>query len=182
MEIDEIFKIAAAVIGSLGGGALIVAAFANWLGGIWAKKMLQNERAKHAEDLENIKAELEVLKTKDVTRHHDKLSTYREVIGIVSVMLSELEEVSSGKKETISTEAEKYFSVNRSKIYGYISLVSNQEVMDGYNELFDYLIQIIYSGEKGEWSEMRDKADVMLNAMRQDLGINEGNISYRGEF
>lgn len=181
MSIDDIFKIAAAIIVSLGGSALIIAVSANWLAGIWAKRMLQNERAKHSEKLENIKTELDLMKQKDVTRHHDKLSTYRDVIQIVSEILRELEAVTTGRKSTVNEEAEKYFSINRNKAYGYIALVSNQEVMDRYNDLFDYLMPIIYEGKKGAWVEMRSKADAMLNAMRRDLGINEGDINYRGE-
>ena len=84
MDIEDIFKISAAIIASLGGGALIIAACANWLAGIWAKRMLQNERARHSEKLENIKTELDLLKQKDVTRHHDRLSTYRDVIQMIS--------------------------------------------------------------------------------------------------
>lgn len=181
MNTDEIFKVAAAIIASLGGGVLIIAACANWLAGIWAKRMLQNERAKHSEKLESIKTELDLLKQKDVTRHHDKLSTYRDVIKIISEILRELEAVATGRQQNITDEAEKYFSINRTKAYGYIALVSNQEVMDRYNDLFDFLIPIIYEGKQGAWAEMRSKADDMLNAMRRDLGINEGDITYRGE-
>ena len=129
MSIDEIFKVAAAIIASLGGSALIIAACANWLAKIWAKRMLQNERSKHSQKLESIKTELDLLKQKDVTRHHDKLSTYRDVINIISEILRELEAVSTGKQKTITDEVEKYFSINRTRAYGYIALVSNQEVM-----------------------------------------------------
>lgn len=181
MSIDDIFKIAAAVIASLGGGALIIAACANWIAGIWAKRMLQNERAKHSEALESIKTELDLIKQKDVTRHHDKLSTYRDVIKIISEILRELEAVSTGRLQNITEDAERYFSINRTKAYGFIALVSNQEVMDRYNNLFDYLIPIIYEGKQGTWAEMRSKADALLNAMRRDLGVIEGDITYRGE-
>lgn len=177
---NEIFAIAGAVITSIGGGALIVAACANWLAGIWANRMLQNERAKHAEKLESIKLELDVLKQKNVTRHQDKLNAYRDVISILSEILRELEAVAIGKQKTISNEAEIYFSKNRTKAYGYISLVSNQEVMDQFNDLFDFLIPIIYEGKEGSWVDMRRKADAMLNAMRRDLGVNDGDIVYRG--
>lgn len=180
----ETFKIAGAIIASLGGGALLIAIFSSWLGSIWAKRMLQNERAKHAEKLENYTKELELLKDKSLTRHHDKLSAYRESINLVSEILSELEAVAISKKDEISPCIENSFSVNRNKIYGCIALVSNQEVMDSYNALIDFLIPIIYKQNQptqGSWEEMRSKADTMLNAMRKDLGINDGEIYYRGE-
>lgn len=178
---EDIFKISAAIIASLGGGVLIIAVCSNWLAGIWAKRMLENERAKHSEKLESIKTELDLLKQKDVTRHNDRLSTYRDVIRMVSEILRELEAVALGKQEKISKEAEIKFSINRNISYGYISLVSNQEVMDKFNELFDFLIPVIYEGEQGAWEDMRTKADAMLNAMRRDLGINDGDIIYKGK-
>lgn len=96
---EDIFKISAAIIASLGGGVLIIAVCSNWLAGIWAKRMLENERAKHSEKLESIKTELDLLKQKDVTRHNDRLSTYRDVIRMVSEILRELEAVALGKQE-----------------------------------------------------------------------------------
>lgn len=182
MNYENIWEIALAIIASLGGGALLVATFANWLGGIWAKRMLQNERAIHAEKLESIKNELDLLKQKDVTRHHDKLATYRDIIHMVCEILRELEAFTIGKKDKIDPNVEAMFSLNRNKAYGYISLVSNQEVMDRYNELIDYFIGVMYHENDGTWKEMRGKAEAMLNAMRRDLGINEGDISYRGNY
>ena len=181
MGIEDIFKVSAAIIASLGGGALIIAAAANWIAGIWAKRMLQNERAKHSEKLESIKAELDLLTQQNVTRHHDRLSTYREVIQMISEILRELEAVALGKQKEINIESERNFALNRTKSYGYIALVSNQEVMNKYNELFDFLIPIIYEEKQGTWADMREKADALLNSMRRDLGINDGDIIYKGE-
>jgi hypothetical protein len=180
MNIDEIFKISAAVIASIGGSALILAAFSSWLGSVWAKRMLQNERAKHSETLESIKKELDLLKQKELTRHFDKLAIYKDVVHLISEILRELEAVSTSKHSSINSDVEHSFSLCRNKAYGYISLVSTQEVMDKYNDMIDFFIPIMYEGEKASWTEMREKADALLNAMRLDLGIKEGNIVYRG--
>lgn len=181
MTIEAAFKIATAIIVSLGGGAFLILAFSSWLGAIWAKRMLQSERAKHAKLLENIKNELDIIKQKDLTRHHDKLTLYRDIVCIISEILRELEAISTLKQETISEDVERSFSLNRTKAYGYISLVSSQEVMDRYNDMIDYFIPIIYEGKTSPWKEMRSKADSLLNSMRKDLGINDEEIFYRGE-
>ena len=180
MTIDDIFKISAAIITSLGGGALLLAAFSSWLGGLWAKKMLQDERAKHSETLESLKSELDLLKQKDLTRHFDKLSIYKDIVHVVSEILRELEAVATSKQETISPEVEHNFALKRNKAYGYISLVSSQEVMDRYNDMIDFLIPLIYENKNSTWEEMRLKADSMLNAMRLDLDIQDSKIIYRG--
>lgn len=191
MSMEEILKIATAIIASLGGSALLLGAFSHWLGGLWAKRMLQDERAKHEQSLqelkakneaalEDLKAQIDTLKQKELNRHFDKLAIYKDVIHIVSEMLRELEAMASLKQASINPEVEHSFALNRNKAYGYISLVSCQEVLDKYNDMIDFFIPIVYEGGEATWEEMRDKADSMLNSMRKDLGINEGNIVYRG--
>ncbi|NMH64148.1 hypothetical protein [Shewanella salipaludis] len=180
MNIDEVFKIATAVIASVGGSALILAAFSSWLGGVWAKRMLQNERAKHSEALEGIKKELDLLKQKEITRHFDKLAIYKDVVHLISEILRELEAVTTKKQRAVNPDVEHSFALCRNKAYGYLSLVSTQEVMDKYNEMIDFFIPIMYEGQSASWEEMREKADALLNTMRLDLGIKEGDIVYRG--
>lgn len=55
-----------AVIGSLGGGALVVLGFSNWLGKVWASRLMIEETAKYQRELEELKnintRELESLK------------------------------------------------------------------------------------------------------------------------
>lgn len=180
MNIEQVFKIAAAVIASVGGSALILALFSSWLGGLWAKRMLQGERAKHSETLEGIKKDLDLLKQKEINRHFDKLAIYKDVVHLISQLLRELEAVNFGKQKKVNPEVEHSFALCRNKAYGYLSLVSNQEVMDKYNDMIDFFILIVYEEQSASWREMRLKADDLLNAMRLDLGIDDGGIIYRG--
>jgi hypothetical protein len=181
MNFEEVLKVSAAIIVSLGGSTLLIAATSNWLANLWATRMLQNERAKHEQALEEIKARTDGLKQKELTRHFDKLAIYKDVIHVICEMLRELEAVSIQKQNTISPEIERSFALNRTKAYGYISLVSSQDVMDSYNELIDTLIPVMYEGERTTWEHIRSKADAMLNSMRKDIGITEGDIVYKGK-
>jgi hypothetical protein len=45
MGLSDFLSIAGAVLLALGGGTAIVYAFAKWLGGVWANRILENERA-----------------------------------------------------------------------------------------------------------------------------------------
>ncbi|MGQ3685918.1 MAG: hypothetical protein ACUBOA_13070 [Candidatus Loosdrechtia sp.] len=56
MNWEDGFKFATAVLTSLGGGVMIVFAFASWLGKVWAKRILAKER----HDLEKLRKEHEV--------------------------------------------------------------------------------------------------------------------------
>ena len=108
------------------------------------------------------------------------MAIYKDVIHIVSEILRELEALSTSKQKKISQEVEHSFALNRNKPYGYISLVPCQDVLDKYNDMIDFFIPLLYEGKQASWFEMRSKADLMLNAMRIDLGINEGQVVYRG--
>jgi hypothetical protein len=55
MTWTHIFKTSLAVIGSLGGGALLVACFSAWLGKVWAGRILEADKAKYAKALEDLK-------------------------------------------------------------------------------------------------------------------------------
>lgn len=52
----QIIQIAATIIVSLGGAAGIVLGCSNWLGKVWADRLMEKEKAKHASDLEGLKA------------------------------------------------------------------------------------------------------------------------------
>ncbi|HHC7306714.1 TPA: hypothetical protein ACN384_004635, partial [Vibrio parahaemolyticus] len=59
MSIEDIYRIAGAIVTSIGGGALIVMAFSSWLGRVWANRILEKDKLKYTTELETIKSELQ---------------------------------------------------------------------------------------------------------------------------
>lgn len=59
MTIAEVWKVVEAVLLSLGGGSAIVLGFSNWLGKVWANRLMEKERAAHAAELERLRSSLE---------------------------------------------------------------------------------------------------------------------------
>lgn len=59
MSLDEIFKLASAIIVSLGGGAVIVTAAAKWCGDLLSQKLLANIEHEHEKEIEQYKARLQ---------------------------------------------------------------------------------------------------------------------------
>ena len=70
MNIDDILKISATIIASLGSGTIIVFAFSNWLGKVWANRILEKDRAKYATQIETLKSEL----NKSIHKHNVAVS------------------------------------------------------------------------------------------------------------
>ncbi len=196
MKLAEYFKIAAAVIGSVGGSALIIGGFANWLGKVWADRLMAKEKASHDQALEELRDKLRLSTEKQLSevnhwfaiqketylKHHsDKIIIYRAVIDIISEILRELEKVSSGRQPSISPEVLEKFSMSRLQAYGYLAMLAPQSVMDCFDALTDLLLGILYDGKKATWFEIRSLAIELLNAVRADLALIEGPIQYRGQ-
>lgn len=59
----NVWEIAAAILTSLGGGALIVAGLFKWLGELTAKRILQREQGDILKSIEELKQELSLLKS-----------------------------------------------------------------------------------------------------------------------
>ncbi len=68
MSVNDIFKITTLIISAFGGGAIIVIALASWLGNLWAKRILQSEKAKIDSQIESIRHEFGI--TRSSYEHH----------------------------------------------------------------------------------------------------------------
>ncbi|KAA0141021.1 hypothetical protein FYZ48_07040 [Gimesia chilikensis] len=69
MSITEILSISAAVLSSLGGGAAIIFGFSNWLGKIWASRLMEREKAKYVRELESLRNQF----TQEIESYKNKL-------------------------------------------------------------------------------------------------------------
>lgn len=193
---SEVFEFIAALLVSLGGATVILFALTNYLGKIWANRLMQKEIANHdrelatlrgklelqnEEYLSSIRNELEIYKETHLKQHSDKILIYRAVIDIIAEILSELEMVTMGLKDSLSPELIENFGRERLKIYGYLGMLAPQAVMDTHDKLMDHLIAMIYDGKQSTWEEVRTLAINFINKIREDIGIDKSAIEYRGE-
>lgn len=78
MDFSQLLSIVGAVLLALGGGTVIVFALARWLGGVWANRILETEKATHARESEllvrrrNVYTKLAVSMRIFLKRHDDK--------------------------------------------------------------------------------------------------------------
>ena len=84
----------------------MVAVLSNWLGRVWADRLMARERVKYDRELAELRSalkvtnqanlaemqrDLDVHKSKHIGAHQDKLTVYRMVIDLVAVLLSSLD-------------------------------------------------------------------------------------------
>jgi len=75
--------VAFAIIGSVGGSAVVIAGLSSWLGKVWANRILEQDKKKYGEELELIKKQYEVhfdgLKAILLRYSENQFDIYREL-------------------------------------------------------------------------------------------------------
>ena len=196
----EVASVAAAVIVSLGGGGLIVLGLSSWLGKVWAGRMMELERAKHAEELERLRAELqhesvksieslkheaEIYREKHLRGHGDKIAIYRLAVDGISELLANMDDAlaranATGQPPAIPLEALRKFNHGRIQAYGYLAMFAPQGVIDAYDSLVERLLAVALGNALYQWAEIRTLALALLNQVRLDIGFDPSPIEYRG--
>ena len=169
----EAFEIAQAVLLSLGGGALIIFACSSYLGKIWAKRILQNEKQAHDKELSEFKVKLEALTAKSALNYQQKIELYK----VVSNPLIEL--VALITKEGLTQEHVNEFDRQRLYITTQLALFAPKNVFDAFSDIVDYMYNSLENNDYS-FDEFRIKALAYLSEMRKDIGIYTDDISYSG--
>jgi len=178
---EDVFKLFGAAIVSIGGGGVIIVALSSWLGKVWASRILTQETHQLATQLEAAKRDLDILKETTLRFQNDKILIYRTVIEIVSRLLATLDSHEDGRLVVDEAGARfDEFNEQRMRVYGYLAMLAPQSVMDAQDELIDHLLLITHGNATYVWSEVREKALTMLNAVRADIGIGQNPIAYNG--
>jgi hypothetical protein len=197
MATEEIWKTAGAVLAALGGGGIIVAAFSGWLGKLWAEKLMAKEKAKYENELAELKSRLErsnqdgvarlqtdlgIFKDTYLRQHNDKIGTYGYVFNVVSEFLADLDMIRLGKKP--DGDAYDRFNRGRLKAHGYLAMLAPQKVMDAWDSFTDHIFTTLEKSQannyQDDWKEMRQRAYILINAIREDIGIDKSPVEYRG--
>lgn len=77
--------IALSIMGSVGGSAVLIAGLSNWLGKVWANRILESDKKKYQEEIELLKKQYEVhfdgLKAVLLRYSESQFDIYRELWG-----------------------------------------------------------------------------------------------------
>lgn len=203
------WETAASVIVALGGGGAIVAALSNWLGKVWAERIMAIERDKHdrslaklradlekqnadaledlkarnAQNLQRLSAILELEKGKLAGAHTEKLTIYRSVIELTVEIIMVRQLVQAGVHQVDPLrDPDTWTRFERARLvaHGQLAIFAPQSVLDAYSELSDYFLDVADGAAQFDFRRVRELAFVMLNRIRQDLNIDPSPVAYRG--
>ena len=175
MSTSAAWETASAVIVSVGGGGLIVASLSAWLGKVWAKRLMAAETARHARDLEALRATLEDRNNRSSHLFKEKIALYKEAGGPLIDLMTEMQ--STGR---VSRETQISFEKSRLSSTALLAMFAPAEVFNSYNGIVDYMFDCFEGKDQFQFPVFRQKALRMLSQMRQDVGLYADEVTYRG--
>jgi hypothetical protein len=193
---SDILQTALVILGSIGAGGAIVLGLSGWLGKVWANRLMENDRARHAVELATLRASLDaetrariaslesdliVFRDKHLKTYQDKIMAYRGVMDIAATLVAELTVGPSATNEALRAPFLSEFEKARLRLYGYLGMLAPQNVMDAHDRLMDLLFDIVYDGRVAEWTEIRALAIAMINEIRRDIDASALPIEYTGK-
>lgn len=194
MNLIDVLEVTATLILAVGGGGAVVIGMSGYLGKIWANRLMATEKAKHDADLERLRAELtaknaselegirasvDLVKSKLLGAHTDKVVLYRMVTDIVAEMMADI--VSAlGTGRPMDPERLFRFERERYRAYGYLGVFAPQHVMNAFDAVIDNLLGVIEGSSAPSFQRARDLGIAMINEIRIDLDIDRSPIAYLG--
>ena len=132
MSWQEVLGVGVIVIGSLGGGGVIILGLSGYLGKLWADRFMETERSRHQQELERLRAdlhasnettlagmrtELEIYRERHLKAHRDKVEVYRMAADIVATILANFDRASR-LTPAEAVQALDTFNHDRIRLYG----------------------------------------------------------------
>jgi hypothetical protein len=195
MTLTDTIFIGASVVASLGGGAAIVFALSNWLGKVWADRLMQKERQDYAlqlehlrnslrlaseEQLASLRSQLDIAKETRVREHLDRVTIYRTAVDLIAGLVAKIQMILLQRRGPLTPDELHEFEVQRLRVYAYLAMHAPQSVMDAHDAVSDLILAVVYDGQNTTWEHFRGLAIRFLNEVRQDVGIRPEPIVYRG--
>lgn len=75
----ELFNISSAILFSISSGSILVFSLSSWLGKVWASRILESERSRYSEMLENLKHQLDFQLHSSKTVFDAEFQIYRDL-------------------------------------------------------------------------------------------------------
>ena len=193
---QEYFELASVIIASVGGAGVIILGLSSWLGKVWASRLMTSEKQKYAKeleefkvglvaksqaDIERLKADVEIFKTKELDSFKDKINIYRSAIDMISEALADLDYFDRhGWHEEKVNESKHEFNLNRLKNRGYMAMLSSPIVVKNFDSLVDEIFSAYNKEKEYCWETIRDLSIPIIDSLREDIALSEGEVRYSG--
>lgn len=152
MVFEQILSVVGSILFALGGGAAIVFALSRWLGGVWANRILENERAASE-------------------REHELLIRRRNVYAKLAISLR----VFLRRHDQIAPDNRELFL----EAYDEASLWAPDEIMNEIGTFLDLNMQSVAAPGTVDQKAQQAAYAKCIEAMRRDCGFPNSKFHYR---
>lgn len=171
----------------MGGATIIATSFTAWFSKHLANRnlekikfkfqsSLEEQKAQNTQEITRLNNDLAILREKTLATHRDKIELYRTVIEPLIDFINQIE-----CEQNISQDKLVEFNHQRLRLHSQLVLFAPQAVLDAYDHLVDYIFDSLERKVGYNWSEVRGRGLSLLNKMRTDIGIAQGDILYQGK-
>ncbi len=176
IHLFDLFEIVISVIAALGGGSAIVFGMSSWLGRVWADRLMQKERARYEAQIENIRALLVRENDRTTQTLREKLALYKEALEPVLEVVTYIQL----DRRLLTPELMREFEKKRLKTTALLGMFAAISAFEAYNVAIDYVFDSLENKRHFQFEEFRTLGFEFLTAVRQDVGIAGGVLSYNG--
>lgn len=175
MSTEIAFEVAGAVLLSVGGGSVIVFALSNWLGKVWAERLMARETARHSQYLATLHANLQARVAHFSQTYKQKIELYKEVSNPLIDLI-----VKAQHSGGLTSADLKDFDKSRLTTTALLAMFAPAQVFNEYNNLIDYIYNAFEGKEVWSFPEFRVRALKFLSLVRADIGLYADGVSYNG--
>ena len=175
MNPSNAFEIAQAVLLSLGGGGIIVFALSNWLGKVWANRLMATATAQHEKDLEKLNSELRREDNRHALNYKEKIDLYKGISEPIIELIVLIEKTGSITQELMTS-----FELKRLSSTSQLAMFAPMTVFEAYNNTIDYLYNCLERKDTYTFQSFRKFAFSFLSEIRRDIGIYDDDVTYSG--
>ncbi len=175
MTFADALTIVGTTIVSVGGAGAIIFGLSAWLGRVWADRLMTRETAKHAQELEALRSQLQANLHKASQAYTQKLELYWLVAQPIVDLVVELDNAGECRPEVLQE-----FERRRLNTTAMLGMFASGAVFNAYNDLIDYMFDALEGKHPLSFAEFRLRALRLLTEIRKDVGIHTDDLLYRG--
>ena len=178
------------VLGALGGGGTLVFVLSGWLGKLWADRLMANATQKHDKDLEQLRANLTIKNEKEVEQlkselEADRLNSahlFREKIDLYKMVGNPLIDMVARVEQFQTMPPDELIKMDAARMKGaaLLAMFGPACLFEEYNKVVDYLFDVKDGIRAWSFAEFRSLSLGVLNLMRADVGMQQDQVSYKG--
>jgi hypothetical protein len=172
MDLENIAKVVFCLLSSVSVGGATIFGLSSWLGKVWANRLMEQEKAKYALELEDLKADLQRKSDFASQTLREKLALYKEAALPVIDLIVEAHFNTELDAERVEFEKKRLATI------ALLGMFAPQSVVWAQDAMIAYLHRCLEQKQQFKWEEFRVLGLHFVSEMRRDIGLQTDELVY----